>query len=42
MGFEGPNSSFCRVASMEAGREKLKIDVFFLHVLLKDLRGFVV
>jgi len=37
MVFEGPNC-----ALMEAGRDKLEVDILFHHLLLKDLRGFVV
>ena len=40
--FECPNCALCCVASMKTGRDKLEVDVFFHHVLLKDLGGFVV
>jgi hypothetical protein len=40
--FEYSNCALGCVASMEAGRDKLEVNVFLHHVLLKDLRVFVV
>jgi len=40
--FECPNCALCCVASMKTRRDKLEVNVFLHHVLLKDLRGFVV
>jgi len=40
--FECPNCALCCVASMKTRRDKLEVDGFLPHVLLKDLRGFVV
>jgi len=40
--FECPNSALCCLASMKTRRDKLEVDVFLHHVLLKDLQGFVV
>ena len=40
--FECPNCALCCVASMKTRRDKLEVNVCLHHVLLKDLRGFVV
>ena len=39
--FEYPNCALCCVVSMKTRRDKLEVNVFLHHVLLKDLRGFV-
>jgi len=40
--FECSSCALGCVASMEAGRAKLEVNALFHHVLLEDLRGFIV